>query len=745
MTIFNPEALFCFLKKHWLMRYLRLICVVALCCFSIPSFSFSIQLLAKDAACGNNNGSITVEIFGGSPPFNYMWSNGITTQNLDNLSPGTYTIVVADAMGSVDSATAIIGDTAEVIGGSLSYVMPNSMGITHPCNSMCNGIAYLSVSYMNGTPPYNIGTSLSHPIGTFGPTAIPTVENICATDMYTVFVTDALGCTGTAYPTYAYPVNNTFNYSAQITPACGGVNNGQAILTFNEVQGSPVSAVWTGPSPGLMSSMSFTIGMLSLLPGNYAVTVTNDNSISPCDTVILITIPDMGSNCGTISGKVYLDSTSNCINDVSEPFLPSRIVRFTPGPYYATSDNAGNYTATLPYGNYLAETVDNGQFTSVCTVSGIALSSGNSTITNIDLGDSTGTDLDLSLHLTASAARPGFTYNLYLSIWNESYIVANAPEVVLDYDGILSLTSSSLPYTVTGPSQITIQFPTIGSFGNNFVQLNFLVPPNPALIGTMLTNFATLNANQPEPNLSNNTEFHQQMITGSFDPNAKSVWPGWDPQNYYLVDVDSLFRYTIEFQNTGNDTAFNVMLVDTLNEYLDITSFEMLGSSHTCNWEITGQNILKVHYDNILLPDSNTNESASHGLFSFSMTHTPALEQVVFPYILENTAGIYFDFNPPVITNTIYNTIDISVGISEINNASIQLRPNPAHDLVTVTGKNPGDITSITLTDMLGRTKQRIIPESAITQINLENLPAGLYMIVAEGVHGVYNEKLIKY
>jgi uncharacterized repeat protein (TIGR01451 family) len=705
----------------------------------------TISLTPINSACGNNNGKITSMIWGATMPYNYIWSNGQTSSDVSNLAPGVYTVTVTDALGSTNSSNATIIDTPEITGANLSYVVPTpGTGISHPCNNLCNGVAYLSVSSMSGTPPFSLGTSLSHNIGFNAQASCPTVEGICTNDNYTIFVSDALGCTGTGFGTFSY-LPNDFSYTATVTPACNSVNNGLIQLDFTNTQNIPYTANWSGPSTGTISNFQYSVSIPALLPGNYNIQISNDYAVGVCDTNISVTVPNLGFNCGTVSGQLYMDSTTNCIHDFGEPLIPSRIIRFLPGPYYSTTDNTGNYVAFLPYGTYTAETINDYNFTNTCPASGISISVLNPNITGVDIGDSTTNDLDLSMHLSALAARPGFNYRLYATVINHSFIAAMNPEVVINFDPILTLLSATIPYTVTGPSQITIAFASIGSFSSASEYFTFTIPADPLLIGAYLNNNAAVNANQPETNTSNNSDYLQQIISGSYDPNDKTVWPALDANHTYLVDVDTMFRYTIRFQNSGTDTAFNIVLVDTLSPYLDITTFKMLGTSHNCRWEITGQNILKVYYENILLPDSNVNEPGSHGLFIFSINPTPDLNFVLFPYILENTAAIYFDFNPPIFTNTEFNTIDISVGVSEITSAGFGIYPNPANESIVISGRKQLLINKIELLDLTGRLLFQTNPYSNTSRIDVSKLMAGTYLVVCYDDEGIARRHFIKY
>lgn len=145
-----------------------------------------------------------------------------------------------------------------------------------------------------------------------------------------------------------------------------------------------------------------------------------------------------------------------------------------------------------------------------------------------------------------------------------------------------------------------------------------------------------------------------QENLGSFDPNDKTGYPkGLDPNNF--IDTSTTLNYKIRFQNTGTDTAFLVVIRDTLSQFLDPATIKMGAASHLYSWEILGNNTLQVVFENIMLADSNINEVGSHGFVKFKIDQQPNLDSGT---SIENKAAIYFDFNEPVITNTSHHMID---------------------------------------------------------------------------------------
>jgi uncharacterized repeat protein (TIGR01451 family) len=142
-------------------------------------------------------------------------------------------------------------------------------------------------------------------------------------------------------------------------------------------------------------------------------------------------------------------------------------------------------------------------------------------------------------------------------------------------------------------------------------------------------------------------------IRGSFDPNDKTAVPTGVGAEH-VIRANEGIEYKIRFQNTGTDTAFRVVIVDTLSNLLDYNGFEAGASSHPYKLKIFPNGIVHFVFDPIALPDSNINEVASHGFVQFRITQQPDLPDGT---RIENTAAIYFDQNEAVITNTAFHTI----------------------------------------------------------------------------------------
>ena len=187
------------------------------------------------------------------------------------------------------------------------------------------------------------------------------------------------------------------------------------------------------------------------------------------------------------------------------------------------------------------------------------------------------------------------------------------------------------------------------------------------------------------------------IVTGSYDPNDKTGFPlGINESNDILPNQQ--IEYLIRFQNTGTDTAFTVVIRDTLSANFDIFSVQSGVASHPYEFTISDSRAMEWTFNNILLPDSTTNEVGSHGFIKFTVNQLPDLAEET---ILENTAHIYFDFNDPIITNTSQHTInyflsdfvmavDKTIGGCNDNGTSLDSDDDTYEITINATALNPG-------------------------------------------------------
>lgn len=231
--------------------------------FSIDSCNLSVSLITTNATCFNqSDGNITATATGGLTPYNFLWSNGSTTQSLTAISAGTYTITVSDSNGCVVTDVAVVSQATQIVVTQISST-PATCG-----NS--NGSVCVTASGGYGGPYlFDFGT---------GPGASNCTPNNLAAGVYVVTVTDAFGCTGQCNAIVSNTSGPVINISSPVT-VCAGVN-----LCANVTGGAPPYIyIWNIPN-GPPSTAPCIIPIIS---GNYILTVTDINN---CSTIQAFTV-----------------------------------------------------------------------------------------------------------------------------------------------------------------------------------------------------------------------------------------------------------------------------------------------------------------------------------------------------------------------------------------------------------------------------------------------------------------------
>lgn len=239
-----------------------------------------------------------------------------------------------------------------------------------------------------------------------------------------------------------------------------------------------------------------------------------------------------------------------------------------------------------------------------------------------------------------------------------------------------------------------------------------------------------------------------RLVTNAFDSNNNQAEPLGYAEPHY-IEKDQELEYTIRFQNTGTDTAFTVVLRDTLSDWLDMRSLHAGVSSHPYRLQLDSARAISFVFDDILLPDSTTNFEASQGFVEFKVS---PLVNVPLETIVENTAAIYFDFNAPVITNTTYHTlgrdfIEMLTWTSSLTDDQYwKIFPNPIHEQINIIQKGNVEDAVFILYDALGRTKKQVVLSTYETTFDVSDLASGWYsfQLIAVNGHLIGSGSLVK-
>lgn len=655
--------------------------------------------------CGAATGSITATAAGGTFPYEYAINGGAygSSGTFTGLAHGTYTVQAQDATGCIGSTTITVTNASNLF--AYTDVTPTS------CYDATNG-AVEAIVY-NGTAPY------SYQWNNGATTAL--ISNL-ATGTYNCTITDNAGCQTTVSAS-VYPGGFMTLYFDSAYDNCGTAELTAQVYNFYNPS-PPYSYLW--------SNGATTETISNVAPGYYTVEVTD---AAGCTTNGDYTVYDF--DYSYITGKVFLDANTNCTLDAGDDPIHGWITAtsgtgqnyqgyaYTDGNYsIAVPNGAASYTMTFhPYGFY-----DSPYYTLNCPVADVILNGTCDSASNVNFAFTATPAQDLAVSLYCGVARPGFKQFNGLSYFNPGTIEMDGT-VKLDIDPLLTFAGATPTPDVVSGNHLEWNFTDLEGAESQYISFYTYVPTidNGGALGTILSMDAAIEPISGDLTQDNNIYSCSTEIVGSYDPNMKEVY---SPQAHSSGAIDSAgaeMYYTVHFQNTGTDTAFTVVVRDTLSPFVDITTLELLGGSHHYTWSLQPNRCLEVRFNNILLPDSNRNEPMSHGFFNYRIRtndHLPLGAQI------DNTAGIYFDFNEPVITNTVSSPIVAFANVEEKGGLEALVYPNPNNTgsvRVKLNGMSYNDI-QFQLTDANGRiVRNNGFSNSPMFDVDLNGLQNGIY------------------
>jgi hypothetical protein len=319
---------------------------------------------------------------------------------------------------------------------------------------------------------------------------------------------------------------------------------------------------------------------------------------------------------------------------------------------------------------------------------------------------------------------PGFSYNNVITYKNNG-ITPVSGTLNYTHDSILMLTNITQTGTTPTTNGFTYNYTDLLPGESRVIITSFTVPTIPTVtLGQIVANTAS-STNAGDVNPANNSFNFSQVIVGSYDPNDKMEAHGGKIE-FNDFDTNDYLFYTIRFQNTGTANAQFVRLVDDLNDKLDETSIRMVSASHDYTLTRTDMNLV-WKFDQINLPPEIADEIGSNGYVQFKIKPKPGF---TVGDIIPNTAEIYFDYNPAIITNT-FNTEFVQVlGKPEFSQATIRLYPNPAKESFTIHNSGTETIGEISIYEISGKIIfQQTKSFETQTTIPVSNFSKGIYMV----------------
>lgn len=525
----------------------------------------------------------------------------------------------------------------------------------------------------------------------------------------------------------------TGDFQGIVTIGSTTINSGGNTKSFTTKINSLGSPVWTVESTGgsLHIATGITINNNDdiFLTGWGSGTYSMGGATNTLDPGYIVKLAD---NANIIEGTVFSDANNDGVLDVGEVGIPNVIVQLNGGPSVTASNNMGIYNMYTFSGNQSVSIPNLPLYHTLSTPPTLSFNFvGMGTIDTSNYFGLVPTPNmnDLKVDITPlTSPKAGHVLTYVLTYKNQGTTTQN---------GTVTLQASPLlTYIGANPSITTMNGQTfswnLGTLvpqqsGTIFIQLNI---PNNSNIGDLIQSTVDISPVLNDETPNDNSQTSTCAVTGPYDPNYKEV----NIDTLYDITSSDWLEYVIHFQNIGTDVAENVIIIDSLSAYLDLSSMEILATSHSgLNFYINHGNVAEFRFNNIMLPDSLSDPIGSNGFVKFRVKYLSTLP--LFSSIT-NFADIYFDYNDAIRTDTAvtyHSTISLSVNeVAGLENLSVY--PNPTNDLLHFSfNKETNANAQVRLYSLTGALliNQPIndMNSTVHSTINLGELTQGIYFI----------------
>lgn len=481
------------------------------------------------------------------------------------------------------------------------------------------------------------------------------------------------------------------------------------------------SCNWSLAQPSSAITTNFPVNSMCSMPSGFAFHYGNCSN-------------NTGITFSYLTGKVYNDVNGNAVFDAGDVNMANQILHVMPGNYYVSTNANGNY-AFFFMDSSLTYTITPAsiQYWTLTTPSPVSVTPLTQSCSGLDFGMQITPGVhDMGITCPLWTMQPGGGGFLPISYHNYGTTV-ESDTITLVMDPLLSYISCTPAPDVINGQTLKWAFSNLNpnQGGSLWVHLGC---SSSAVIGNYTNSTLSIGPAATDVNLANNTVLLHQLLSAAFDPNFKAVSPAGE------IPAGTDLHYTIHFQNTGNAAATTVIIRDTLDAGVDPMSLLIDGSSHPVIFSMSGNGIATFTFYGIMLPDSGSNWAGSQGFVSYTVR---TLSSLASGTNVNNTAGIYFDINPVVMTNTTNNVIANGTGISNLFEGNLySIMPNPSNGVIKFnTGAETATVQILSIDGKL------LMQNSFVAngdKMDISSLPSGMYLVMINSKRGSETLKLVK-
>lgn len=392
-----------------------------------------------------------------------------------------------------------------------------------------------------------------------------------------------------------------------------------------------------------------------------------------------------------VKGKLFLDMNQNDLFDLGDFGVPQYTILSTPQSDFTYSFNNGSYYMIFSdtLGNYQIQpsVIPHWSITTDSLLYNITINSSFSAMDSLDFGlYPTVVINELANQLVGGFPRCDNHVNYWLNVQNTGTTIPSGV-LSLKLDDSLSFVSASImPDSVVG-NNIYWHYDSLIYFNHKQINVDVLFPDSQStgdnVQSVFCANVKDFNGNE----IAVFSDTLDQIVLCSYDPNDKIVSPIGINSNGEIPMSTIWLDYLIRFQNTGNDTAYTIEIKDYLDANLNWQTLSFVASSDSVQMNVNENGRVSFLFQNIMLPDSSSNEIDSHGFIQYRIQLKPNLSPGT---QIRNEALIYFDNNAPITTNSTINTLtEIDINgvhsiLYDVESTPFTIFPNPMSEYTTI-------------------------------------------------------------